>query len=49
MRVASVAKAFNGATALALVEARLLRLNDSISQWLADLPVAWQAVTLRQL
>jgi D-alanyl-D-alanine carboxypeptidase len=49
MRVASVAKAFNGATALALVDAGLLLLNDSIGQWLPDLPVAWHAVNLRKL
>ena len=40
MRVASVAKAFNGATALSLVEAGQLSLNDSIGQWLPDLPLA---------
>ncbi len=49
MRVASVAKAFNGATALTLVEAGQLSLNDSIGQWLPDLPLAWHAVTLRHL
>ncbi len=49
MRVASVAKAFSGAAALALVNSGLLTLDDSIGRWLPDLPSAWHAVTLRQL
>jgi D-alanyl-D-alanine carboxypeptidase len=49
MRVASVAKAFNGATALAVVAAGTLSLDDTIGKRLPDLPGAWSAVTLRQL
>ena len=49
IRVASIAKAFSGAVALALVNAGQLALNDSIGQSLPDLPAAWHAVTLRQL
>ncbi len=49
MRVASVAKAFSGATALTLVHQGLLSLNDTIAQRLPTLPVAWGKVTLRQL
>jgi D-alanyl-D-alanine carboxypeptidase len=49
MRVASVAKAFSGATALALVDAGTLSLDDTIGGLLPDEPDAWSAVTLRQL
>jgi D-alanyl-D-alanine carboxypeptidase len=49
MRVASVAKAFSGATALALVAAGTLSLEDSIGELLPSLPAAWAEVTLRQL
>lgn len=49
MRVASVAKAFSGATALALVKRRRLSLDDTIGSRLDGLPPAWSAVTLRQL
>jgi D-alanyl-D-alanine carboxypeptidase len=49
MRLASVSKAFNAATALALVARRVLSLDDTIGQRLPDLPRAWAAVTLAQL
>ena len=49
MRVASVAKAFSGATALSLVSKGQMSLDDTIGARLPDLPAAWSAVTLRQL
>ncbi len=48
-RVASVAKAFSGATALALVAGRRLSLEDTIGARVTGLPAAWSAVTLSQL
>jgi D-alanyl-D-alanine carboxypeptidase len=49
MRLASVAKAFSGATALSLVDEGVLSLDDTIADRLPDLPAAWGEVTLRQL
>ncbi|RFU22178.1 serine hydrolase domain-containing protein [Geodermatophilus marinus] len=49
MRVASVAKAFNAATALGLVARGELSLDDTVGRWRPDLPAAWSGVTLRQL
>ncbi|MFF6772049.1 serine hydrolase domain-containing protein [Streptomyces sp. NPDC012637] len=49
MRIASAAKAFSGAVALSLVDRRALALDDTIGERLPHLPVAWHAVTLRQL
>jgi D-alanyl-D-alanine carboxypeptidase len=49
MRLASVSKAFNGATALSLVARRVLRLEDTVGKWLPDLPREWANITLRQL
>lgn len=49
MRIASVAKAFSGAVALALVDRGKLSLDDTIGDWLPDLPAAWSEVTLRQM
>lgn len=49
MRVASVAKAFSGATALSLVDRGMLSLDDTIGSLLPDEPEAWAPVTLRQL
>lgn len=49
MRIASVAKAFSGATALVLVDKGVLRLTDTIGKWMPQLPAAWHPVTLRQL
>jgi D-alanyl-D-alanine carboxypeptidase len=49
MRLASVAKAFSGAAALTLVARGRLSLDDTIGQWLPDLPQSWWPVTLAQL
>jgi len=49
MRIASVAKAFSGAVALALVHRGVLSLDDTIGEWLPELPDDWSAVTLREL
>jgi D-alanyl-D-alanine carboxypeptidase len=49
MRIASMSKAYNGATALALVDRGVLSLADTIGERLPDLPRTWHAVTLRQL
>ena len=49
MRLASVAKAFNGAVVLHLVQQRLLSLDDTIGQRLPNAPGAWSAVTVRQM
>ncbi|HJT20772.1 MAG TPA: serine hydrolase domain-containing protein [Nitrospira sp.] len=49
MRLASVAKAFNGAAALSLVASGQLSLDDTIRRWLPDLPQTWWPVTLGQL
>ncbi|HEY6084225.1 MAG TPA: serine hydrolase domain-containing protein [Nitrospira sp.] len=49
MRLASVAKAFSGAAALSLVASGQLSLDDTIRQWLPDLPQTWWPVTLAQL
>ncbi|MGH3688589.1 MAG: serine hydrolase domain-containing protein [Microbacterium sp.] len=49
MRVASVAKAFSGATALALVDRGVLSLDDTIGSLLPAEPEGWAPVTLRQL
>lgn len=49
MRIASVAKAFNGAVALHLYRRGRFGLDDSIGQHLAGMPPAWGAVTVRQM
>jgi len=49
MRLASIAKAFSGASALALVQKGLLSLDDTIAERLPSLPSAWGSVTVRQL
>jgi len=49
MRLASVAKAFSGATALSLVARRVLSLDDTVGKWRPDLPPEWANITLRQL
>jgi len=49
MRIASIAKAFSGAAALALVDTGVLALNDTIGEWLPEFPADWSTVTLRQL
>ncbi|UGS36546.1 serine hydrolase domain-containing protein [Capillimicrobium parvum] len=47
-RIASVSKAFSGATALALVAQGKLSVDDTIAQRLPGLPAAWGSVTLGQ-
>ena len=50
MRIASIAKAFNGAVALHLVAQGRLSLDDTIGQRLpAMMPPAWSAVTVREM
>jgi D-alanyl-D-alanine carboxypeptidase len=49
IRVASVAKAFSGATAFALVAHHVLSLDDTIGRWLPGLPTPWAPVTLGEL
>jgi D-alanyl-D-alanine carboxypeptidase len=49
MRLASVAKAFSGAAALAVVSAGGLALDDTVGKWLPGLPVEWADITLTQL
>jgi D-alanyl-D-alanine carboxypeptidase len=49
MRIASAAKAFNAATALALVSADVLSLDDRVGSLTPHLPHAWAEVTLRDL
>jgi D-alanyl-D-alanine carboxypeptidase len=49
MRIASVAKTFNGAVVLRLVAQGRLRLGATIGEVLPRLPRAWRGVTVRQL
>ena len=49
MRLASVAKAYSGAAALALVSSGRLSLSDTIGKWLPGMPRKWQSITLREL
>src|SRR4051794_28921183 len=49
MRIASVAKAFNAAVALHLVDEGRLGLDDTIGQSLSGMPAAWGPVTVRQM
>jgi D-alanyl-D-alanine carboxypeptidase len=50
MRIASIAKAFNGAVALHLVQEGRLALNDTIGRRLPGMmPAAWSKVTVRQM
>jgi D-alanyl-D-alanine carboxypeptidase len=48
MRIASVAKAFNGAVALTLVDRGKMSLDDTIGELLPNPPPAWSQVTLEQ-
>jgi CubicO group peptidase (beta-lactamase class C family)/microsomal dipeptidase-like Zn-dependent dipeptidase len=48
-RLASITKQFTAAAILLLSEAGKLRLDDSIRQWLPELPDATQGVTIRHL
>ena len=49
MRIASVAKAFNGAVILHLVQKGRLALDDTIGQRLPGMPAAWSRVTVREM
>lgn len=49
MRIASVAKAFNGAVVLRLVQQHRIGLGDTIGARLPKLPAAWRAVTVREM
>ena len=49
MRIASVAKTFNGAVVLRLVSQGRLRLGSTIGEVLPRLPRGWRGVTVRQL
>jgi D-alanyl-D-alanine carboxypeptidase len=49
MRIASIAKAFSGASALGLIQQGHLSLDDTIAERLPKLPRAWGSVTVRQL
>jgi D-alanyl-D-alanine carboxypeptidase len=49
MRIASVAKAFSGATALSLVSAGKFDLDDRIGSILPWLPPTWKQVTVAEL
>jgi D-alanyl-D-alanine carboxypeptidase len=49
IRLASVAKAFSGATALSLVARGVFSLEDTVGKWRPDLPHEWANITLRQL
>jgi D-alanyl-D-alanine carboxypeptidase len=49
MRIASVSKAYNAATALSLVSRGVLSLDDRVGTLTPSLPRAWWEVTLRHL
>jgi D-alanyl-D-alanine carboxypeptidase len=49
MRIASTAKAYSGAVALALVETGVLTLDDTVGRWLPGTPRTWANITLAQL
>jgi D-alanyl-D-alanine carboxypeptidase len=49
MRIASMAKAFNGAIALSLASERRLGLDDTVGQWLPGVWPKADAVTVREM
>ncbi len=49
MRIASMAKAFNGAVALSLASERRLGLDDTVGQWLPGVWPKADAVTVREM
>ena len=49
MRIASVAKAYNGAVALNLVRAGELRLGQTLGELLPGMPADWRQVTVAQM
>ena len=48
-RIGSITKQFTSATVLQLIERGKVKLDDSIGTYLTTLPIAWRAVTVRQL
>ena len=48
-RIFSLTKQFTGACILLLQERNLLRVQDTVSKYLNDLPGAWQSITIHQL
>ena len=49
VRVASLSKAMTAAVALSLVDEGVLRLDDTVGEWLPELPAAWHDITLLEL
>ena len=47
--IASITKQFTDAAVLLLAEEGKLALDDPVARYLADLPPAWQSITIRQL
>src|SRR4029079_12443061 len=47
--IASMTKQFTAAALLLLVEDGKVRLDDSVTAYLADLPSTWQDITIRRL
>lgn len=47
--IGSVTKQFTATAIMILVEENKLKLDDSISVYLADVPAAWKTITVRQL
>lgn len=45
----SITKAFTGVAAMQMVEAGRLKLDDPVSAYLDDLPIAWRGITIRQM
>jgi len=48
-RIASLTKQFTAAAILLLQEQRKLKVTDTVSTYIADLPSAWQPITIHQL
>ncbi len=48
-RINSMSKAFTGVASMQLVEARKLNLDAAISEYLDEVPVSWQTITIRQV
>lgn len=47
--IASVGKTFTATATMMLVEAGVISLEDAIAQYLDNIPVAWQQVTIKQI
>lgn len=48
-RIGSITKQFTAAAIMRLVDEHKLALDDTIGNYVKDLPASWQAVTIRQL